>query len=126
MLNFRKVALAILAASFCASTPVIAAETAPTPPAVAKPDLAGALKEKAASAMEKGQQKVDSAAQNLKKSLGMPDKNATQPATETLEVNQESVTVETPQGEATETTTTVTPVTPPATPTPETPAAPSK
>ncbi len=120
MAKFRKLAMAILAASICASTPVIAAEVVATPPAAAKPDLAGALKDKAASAVEK---KIDGAAQNLKDALGVPSKNATQPATETLEVNQESVTVETPQGEATETTTTITPVAPA---TPETPAAPAK
>lgn len=123
MSNLKKLAMAILAASFCASTPVIAAETVPTPPAVSKPDLAGALKDKAASAVEK---KIDGAAQNLKDALGVPNKNATQPATETLEVNQESVTVETPQGSATETTTTITPETPAAPATPEAPAAPSK
>lgn len=119
MSNFKKLALAILAASFCASTPVIAADTATAPAATqAKPDMGAALKDKAGAAIEQGKQKVDTAAQNLEKSLGV-NKNATQPKTETLDVTQETVTVETPQGAAQETTITVTPegaqpATPPA------------
>lgn len=117
MSNFKKLALAILAASFCASTPVIAADTTVAPAITqAKPDLGGALKDKAASAIQKGQEKVDTAAQNMQKSMGIPDKNATQPKTETLDVSQETVTVETPQGTAQETTTVITPETAPAAP----------
>lgn len=113
MSNLKKLALAILAASFCASAPAIAADA--VTPAPAKPDINAIMKDKAASAIEKGQQKVDGAAANLEKQLGI-QKNATQPKTEVLDVNQETVTVQTPQGEATETTTTITPETPPATP----------
>lgn len=128
MSNLKKIALTILAAAFCASTPVIAADVAvPTAPQAVKPDLAAGLKDKAANVIEQGKTKVDNAAQGLEKSLGVkqaPNKNATQGADQVVDVNQESVTVETPQGTATETVTTVTPEAPATAP--EAPAAPAK
>lgn len=122
MSNAKKIALAILAAAFCASAPAIAADSAASAAVqAAKPDIVGALKDKAAGVVkEKASSAVDGAAENLKESIGLKDKpnqNATQGASEVVDVNQETVTVETPQGTATETTTTITP---------EVPAAPAK
>lgn len=121
MSNLKKLAVALIAAAFCASTPVIAADMPATPAAPAQPDLGGMMKEKATGMMkDKASQMIDQGKQNLEKSLGI-QKNATQPKTEVMEVNQETVTVETPQGAASETTTTITPAAPE---TPATPAAP--
>lgn len=123
MTGLKKLALAVLAAAFCASSPVIAADTGA--PAMAKPDPAAMLKDKAASAIEQGKAKMDGAAAKLEKGLGI-QQNATQPKSEVVDVNQETVTVQTPQGTATETTTTITPEAPAAPAAPEAPAAPAK
>lgn len=102
MQMFKKIALALVAASFCAA-PALAADIP------GKPDPAAALKAKADSAIEKGKAK-------LAKDLGLEQK-APAAKSEEVQVNEETVTVETPQGAASETTVTVTPETP-AAPTP--------
>ncbi|MBD5552812.1 MAG: hypothetical protein HDQ44_00590 [Desulfovibrio sp.] len=123
MSNLKKLAVALIAAAFCAATPAIAADMPATAPA--QPDLGGVMKEKATGMMkDKASQVIDQGKQNLEKSLGI-QKNATQPKTEVLDVNQETVTVETPQGAASETTTTITPATPEAPAAPAAPEAPA-
>lgn len=107
MKSLMKITLALMAASFLSASPLLAADI--TIPAQ-KPDVSSALKDKAASAVESGKTKVDNAADNLKKSLGA-DKSG-----QVLDVNQETVTVETPTGAAQETTTVITPETPAPTP----------
>lgn len=100
----------------------------PKAPDIQKPDLAGTLKSKANEAVDKTQQKIDNAADKLKQSLGNKKDQATDTASssvnknatkiksqadkannEILDVTQETVTVETPNGAAQETTTTITP-----------------
>ncbi|MBD5641037.1 MAG: hypothetical protein HDQ91_01285 [Desulfovibrio sp.] len=100
MTTFKKIALATLIATFCASAPVLAAD------APATPDASAILKSKADSAIEKGKAK-------LAKELGL-QQNATQQKSQDVQVTEEKVTVETPQGTASETTVTVTPETPAA------------
>ncbi len=100
----------------------------PKAPDIQKPDLAGALKSKANEVVDKSQQKIDKAADKLKQSLGNKkdqvddtestavNKNATnvksqadKAKNEILDVTQQTVTVETPNGAAQETTTTIMP-----------------
>lgn len=115
MTTFKKIALAALVATFCASAPVLAADIP------AKPDASAILKSQADSAIEKGKAK-------LAKDMGL-QQNAPAQKTEDVKVTEENVTVETPQGAASETTVTVTPETPAAPATPDTsavtPAAPA-
>lgn len=108
MLSCKKLALAAMALSFCATTPVLGADMP------AKPDPAAALKAKAEGAIEKGKAEIA-------KGLGI-QQNATAPKSEDMNVTQETVTVETPQGTASETTITVTPETPAAPASPTAPA----
>lgn len=116
MTSILKAGLALFVAAFI-SSPALAADVAtpatPATPAVetpAKPDMGSILKGKASDALEKGKQKVDNAADNLQKSLGLDKaKDAQAKAGEAVDVTQETVTVETPQGAAQETTITVAP-----------------
>lgn len=84
MKNLANMTMAVFAAAFLASSPVIAAdattgaaktamETAKTPakPDMAKPDMVGSMKQKAADAIEKGKTKVDETAKSLQDKLGM-------------------------------------------------------
>lgn len=134
MANIAKITLAIFGAAFLASSPVIAAETATSagiaqsPAATqAKPDLAGGLKQKAAEVVQHGQKKADDAAQKLQNALGVKKdaqdaakKEAANAASSTktgakqeiVDVEQETVTVQTPSGTAQETTTVIVPETP--------------
>lgn len=120
-----KIVLAMVAMAFLTVSPLGAAEipapvapapkapAAPEVPSVAKPDPAAALKQKAADVVEKSKSGIDEKAKDLKKAL---DAKKDAAKTEALDVNRETVTIETPQGAAQETVITVTP---------ETPAAPS-
>ena len=100
----------------------------PKAPDIQKPDLAGTLKSKANEVVDKSQQKIDKAADKLQQSLGNKkdqvddtestavNKNATnvksqadKAKNEILDVTQQTVTVETPNGAAQETTTTIMP-----------------
>lgn len=113
MTSIMKVSLALFMAAFV-SAPAIAAEVAaPAAPAVpavetpATPDMGSILKGKAAEAIDKGTSK---GADELKKSLGITKgKDAQAKEGEAVDVTQETVTVETPQGAAQETTITVAP-----------------
>lgn len=109
MTTFKKIALAALVATFCASAPVLAADSP------AKPDVSGMLKSKAEGAIEKGKEK-------LAKDMGL-QQSAPEQKTEDVKVTEETVTVETPQGTASETAVTVTPETPAAPATPDAAAA---
>lgn len=124
MHTFTKITLALMAAAFISSTPVIAADN-PLQEAVSnqKTDLSTKMKDNVSNAVEKAKGNVDTKSDELQKSLGA--KKGTTLNTgkqEVLDVQQETVTVETPTGAAQETTTVITPEAPatPATPAPTT------
>ena len=125
MATGRNILLAA-AAVFLAAGPVVAADVQiPTPkapqaptvqtPAIEKPDLGGALKQKASDIVDQAKTSVDKKADDLQKSLGVKKDGAKE---QMVDVQEETVTVETPAGVGQETTITVTPETP------ATPAAP--
>jgi len=133
MTNFAKTTLAIFAAAFLASSPVIAAESTVPASAVstsavtdANPDLASGLKQKAADIVQQGQKKTDAAAQKLQDALGAKKQTPVAGTVESetgkgsasaqkgangeiVDVQQEAVTVQTPAGTAQETAITVVP-----------------
>lgn len=132
MTNLARTTLAIFAAAFLASAPAIAADAtsagagSASSATATKPDLAGGLKQKAADVIEQGQKKADNAAQKLQDALGVKkqdnaasqgvkdaDKAASTSAKkgkdEIVDVQQETVTVQTPDGTARESTTVITP-----------------
>lgn len=131
MNNMSKIALTLFAAAIISSAPALAAETAP---ATQQPSLTDALKSKAAGVVDQAQQKADSAASQLKNTLGVKEDSkgaglvdkaqkkadcaadslkqklgAKSGQEEVVNVEQQTVTVETPDGIAQETVTTVTP-----------------
>lgn len=122
MKSLLKITMALFVAALISSTPLMAAE-ANLPggikvitPEAKTPDASTVLKNKAADAVEGAKQKVDAAADNLQKSLGV-DKTAQQAKDQkeqVVDVTQETVTVQTPDGVAQETTTTITPEKAPA------------
>lgn len=122
MNSITKITLALLAAAFI-STPALSADTTSATTAAQQPNLTEVLKGKAANAVDQAKQKADSAAEKLKGALGAKDNkrqgpcsNATLPTSdktalkgEVVDVDQQTVTVETPNGIAQETVTTITP-----------------
>lgn len=123
MKKFSALAVALTATAILSASPLMAKDItiktpdAPQAPSVSAPetpkadlssklgdkakDMAGQAKEKLA---DQAREKIDNAADNLKQKL--PGQK------EAIEVNQESVTVETPSGAAQETITTITPENP--------------
>lgn len=108
MSSLMRIPLALMAAVFIGSTPVIAADTATQTPAVTqqKPDLGGALKEKASKMVDQAKQKADSTADKLQEALGDKKDKAKEVI---VDVKEETVTVETPNGVYQEKVTTITP-----------------
>lgn len=108
MSSFMKITLALMATAFIGSTPVIAAETTTQTPAMTqqKPDFGGKLKEKASEMVDQAKEKADSAADKLQEALGGNKDKATE---QIVDVKEETVTVETPNGISQETVTTITP-----------------
>lgn len=138
MNKYKKITLSLIASLFILSGTAIAADitiktpevpqqpvvNAPTAPDIQKPDMAGTLKSRANDAVNNAQQKIDNAADKLRQSLGDKKNQATDTVKnnaaqvksrtdkakgEILDVTQETVTVETPNGAAQETTTTIIP-----------------
>lgn len=114
MHTFTKITLALMAAAFISSTPVIAADN-PLQDAVSKQktDISTKMKDNVSSAVEKAKGNADTKTDELKQSLGAKKGSAVDTGKqEVLDVQQETVTVETPTGAAQETTTIITPETP--------------
>lgn len=112
MKTLSTLAITAAIAAFAFSAPVLAADM----PSGAQPKagLTDALKNNAGKAVEQAKQKADDTATKIEDKLGVK-KDAPKP--EIVDVQQETVTVQTPQGVAQETEITVTP---------EAPAAPAK
>lgn len=110
MKAITKITLAIAIAAFAFSAPAIAANI-PTPAAEtqAKTSLGDQLKNKAGDMVEQAKDKTDNTAEKIQDALGTK-----KPGTEAVDVQKESVTVQTPQGTASETTTTIIPEAPQA------------
>lgn len=108
---FTRLFLSFLAAAFLASAPVMAADLSNLGVAKeTKPDIGAALKDKAAEAVEQAKDKADSAAENIQDALGKKKADTMgKTKQELVDVKEESVTVQTPQGEAQATEITVTP-----------------
>lgn len=122
MAKLTKTMLAAFVAAFLFNTPVMASPEGVIGKEAAKAAIgnqnpAEVIKDKAAKAVESLQKKGDNPAGNLKGSLtdklGDKKDEAAQAATgakdEMVEVQQETTTVQTPEGTATETTTVITP-----------------
>lgn len=121
MSKILKLSLALIAAAFLYSAPVIAADAPAVPAApqtAPKADPSSLLQDKAANLLDQG--KAD-AKKQIGDALGV-----NKPADSAVEVTSESVTTETPRGVVQESVTTVTPAAPEAPAAPEVPAAPAK
>lgn len=113
MNSFLKITMALFVAAFISSSPAIAADITP-----ATPDASSIVKEKASNLVDqakqnvedKAKEKVDAQADKVKDSLGI--NKAKDAAGQIVDVNQETVTVQTPSGVGQETITTITPETP--------------
>lgn len=112
MKTIATLAITVALAAFAFSVPSIAADTTPTL-TQPKANITDAMKDKAGQAVEQAKQKADTTASKIEESLGAK-KDAAQPKSEVVDVQQETVTVQTPQGTAQETEITVTPETPAA------------
>ena len=112
MKNLGKIFLSLAAAAFICSAPVIAADTMPNSLKPTKPSLSDTVKEKAAEVVDEGKEKVDTATEKFKKALDAKKDNGDNKAEKGMEVKEESITVESPQGEAQATEITVSPEVP--------------
>lgn len=109
--NFSKFFLSLTAAAFISASPVIGADLSNLGVKQdAKPDMGSMLKEKASNVVEEAKDKTDSTAEKLQEALGKKKENtADQAKKEMVDVKEETVTVQTPQGETQATEITVSP-----------------
>ena len=110
MNTLKQTSLGLIAAALLFSAPAFAATI--TAPAAEKPSVSESLKTKASEAVEQARDKADTAADKLEEALGKKQDKAAKAGGEVVDVQQQSVTVETPQGVGQETVTTVTPEAP--------------
>lgn len=109
MKSIFKATMTVLIAGFILSTPVLAADSPLKAAGIGqqKPDMTSVLKDKAASVVEDAKDKVDSAADNLEKKLGVGKEK-----TEEVKIQEQTETIVTPQGVTKEEVITVKPETP--------------
>lgn len=122
MKKLKYAGLGLAAAALLVAVPAFAADTAA--PGAQKPSVSESLKAKASNAVEQTKNKADKAADKLQDALGARQDAAAQEkaartekdlnktaasGTEVVDVDQQTVTVETPKGVEQETVITVTP-----------------